>query len=33
VATFESGDIAFVRAVLRQWRGPIAVGKNSATVR
>ncbi|WP_018973271.1 fatty acid desaturase family protein [Rudaea cellulosilytica] len=33
VATFESGDIGFVRAVLRQWRGPIAVGKNSATVR
>jgi len=33
VATFESGDIGFVRAVLRQWRGPIAVRKNSAAAR
>lgn len=23
---FESGDISFVRGVLRQWRGPIAIG-------
>lgn len=32
-ATFEPGDIGFVHAVLRQWRGPIAVRKNDATAR
>lgn len=33
MTTFESGDIGFARAVLRQWRGPIAVRENGATVR
>lgn len=25
-STFDAGDISFVRGVLRQWRGPVAVG-------
>ncbi|HEX7917259.1 fatty acid desaturase, partial [Rudaea sp.] len=33
VASFEPGDIGFVRAVLRQWRGPIAVRENGAAAR